>query len=68
MCTKQRNKNIKFPEQTLMKWRCDLTDKEFKRVDTKILTEVRRTMYEESKNLNTDIKNIRKYQTKITEL
>ena len=48
---------------------CNLTGKKLKVIVTKVLTELRRRMDEHSENFNKEIKNIRKYQTRvITEL
>ena len=47
----------------------NLTGKKLKVIVTKVLTELRRRMDEHSENFNKEIKNIRKYQTRvITEL
>lgn len=41
----------------------DLPNREFKITAIKVLPKVRRAMHEQSKNFNTEIENIKKYQT-----
>lgn len=66
--SKQKNK-IKLQKQILMKWGIsDLPDKVFKIIVIKMLTDVKRTMREQSESFNKDIENIIKYQTRISKL
>lgn len=46
----------------------NLPDIEFKVIVIRMLTKLRKRLYEHSKNFNKENKNIRKYQTEITEL
>lgn len=46
----------------------NLPDKNFKVAVIKMLTELGRRMHKHSENFNEEIKNIRKYQTKVIEL
>ena len=65
---KKRKIRIKVQTQTLKKWRSVIYLIVFQMMVIKMLTEVRRTMCEQSENFNKEIENIRKYQTKTTEL
>lgn len=62
----QMKDEAKTPEKNLSKTEVsDLSDKKFKIIIIKLLTRIRRTMHQQSKNVNKKRK-YRKYQRKIT--
>lgn len=62
----QRAKEIEETEYIQNK-KPDDSDKEFKIMVVKMLTEVGRTMHKQDENFNKDRKKIQKYQTEITD-
>lgn len=66
--SKQKNKITTFFKKTLRKWRQVISLVEFKVMVTKILTDLRRRMDEQSKNFTKEVENIRRYQMEVAEL
>ena len=66
--SKQKNKITTLEKDLKEVETSDFPDKEFKVMVTKILTDLRRRMDEQSKNFTKEVENIRRYQMEVAEL